>query len=399
MNHPASSRLERWIAWPLLCLFVFTIPWEKSIFVAGLGTITRVLGLALFAAGAAAAVWRRSVRFPNLALVLATAFTCWASLSYFWSVEPADSALRVRTFVQLLAMLWLVWDLCRTPGQQRTLIQAYVAGSMVSSVWTIVRYSENLQTYYRRYAAAGFEPNDMALTLALVIPLAMYLALDGHPLARWLYRIAAALAISALLLTASRTGLVVCTVAFVFAVWTWRKSSLEQKLANLALLVILVSGTGHFAPPTSRARLATLPAEATTGTLHQRTQIWAAGLKIIQDHPLLGVGIGGYPEGARPYLASVGLPNAHYVAHNTYLSVLAECGLIGFAIYALWLLVQAVYVWALPFAERALWSVTLAVWAVGGLALSWEHRKPGWLFLGLVMTAWVRSFGRAGERR
>ena len=43
-------------------------------------------------------------------------------------------ALRVRTFVQLLVMLWLVWDLCRTPGQQRTLIQAYVAGAMVASV-------------------------------------------------------------------------------------------------------------------------------------------------------------------------------------------------------------------------------------------------------------------------
>jgi O-antigen ligase len=279
------------------------------------------------------------------------------------------------------------------------LIQAFVAGSFVSSLGTIVRYSKNLQTYYRRYAAPGFEPNDMALTLALVIPLAMYLAMDGRPVFRWLYRAAAGLAISALLLTASRTGLVVCVVAFGFAVWTWRASSLEQKLANVALLAILISGTVRFAPPTARARLATLPAEASSGTLHQRTQIWQAGLKMVKDHPLLGVGVGSYAEGVRPYLASVGLPNYHFVAHNTFLSVLAECGLIGFTLYAMWLLVQATYIWALPFAERALWSVTLAVWAMGGMTLSWEHRKPGWLFLGLVMTAWARSFGRSGARQ
>ena len=30
-----------------------------------------------------------------------------------------------------------------------------------------------------RYAAQGFDPNDMAVTLALGIPMATYLALDG----------------------------------------------------------------------------------------------------------------------------------------------------------------------------------------------------------------------------
>jgi hypothetical protein len=46
----------------------------------------------------------------------------------------------------------------------------------------------------------------------------------------------------------------------------------------------------------------------------------------------------------------------------------------------------------MPLAERALWSVMLAVWAVGITTLTWEHRKPGWLLFALIMTEWARSF-------
>jgi len=51
----------------------------------------------------------------------------------------------------------------------------------------------------------------------------------------------------------------------------------------------------------------------------------------------------------------------------------------------------------MPLAERALWSVMLAVWAVGITTLTWEHRKPGWLLFALIMTEWARSFARAGD--
>ena len=86
---------------------------------------------------------------------------------------------------------------------------AYVAGAAVASVLTILRFAQGLQTYYRRYAATGFEPNDLGLTVALSIPLALYLALRGRGPLRWVWRGAVALAIAAILLSASRTALVV----------------------------------------------------------------------------------------------------------------------------------------------------------------------------------------------
>lgn len=85
-------------------------------------------------------------------------------------------------------MLWLIWETCRTPGRQTGLMQAYVAGAGVASVLTMIRYAEGQQTYYRRYAAAGFDPNDLGLTVALSIPLALYLGLRGRGWLRWAYQ-------------------------------------------------------------------------------------------------------------------------------------------------------------------------------------------------------------------
>jgi O-antigen ligase len=244
----------------------------------------------------------------------------------------------------------------------------------------------------------GFEPNDMGLTLALALPLAMYLTLRERRPLRWVYSAAAVLVIAALLLTASRTAFAASIVAFGFAVWTWRESDGAQRIANAALFGLLVLGVLYLAPPASRRRLATLPSEAALGTFHDRTYIWKAGVNVVLSHPLRGVGAGAFPEAGRPWLRISGLAG-RYVAHNTFLSVLAEEGLIGFGVCALLLGTLMAYVWMMPSAERALWFVTLAVWALGVMMMTWEHRKPVWLFFGLIMTEWARSFRGSGVRQ
>ena len=266
----------RRIAWPLLCAFVFSIPWEKSLLVPGVGTLSRLLG----ALAVAAALWRRpSFRAPNLALALAALFAGWEALTYFWSINPGETAARALTFAQLAVMVWLIWDSCRTAARQTWLLRAYVAGAAVASLLTITRYAQGLQTYYRRYAAAGFDPNDLGLTVALSIPLALYLSLRERGWARWALRASVVVVMAAVLLSASRTSLVVSFLSFTFVAWTWRESDRGQRLAGIALAGLLAAGALQLAPTAVRQRLATLPREAAQGTLHDRTRIWKAGLK------------------------------------------------------------------------------------------------------------------------
>jgi O-antigen ligase len=379
-------------AWALLGLFVFSIPWEKSIQAPGVATLSHLFGILAFAAAAVAAIRRRSIRPPNLALVLAALFVLWAALTWLWSMDRQATALRVTTFAELLAMVWLIWDVCREPLRQTRLMQCYVWGAVAASASAYLRYFQGRQTYYLRYAAPGFDPNDFGLILALSIPMALYLALRSPGWMQWCYRAAVLAVMSALLLTASRTALVAAFVAFGFALWTWREADRGQRISSALLLVLLVAGMLQFAPASSRKRLATITAELTRGTLHNRTLIWKTGLKVLKRHPVLGVGAGAYPEAVRPWLGTPGVPGHQYVAHNTFLSVLVECGVIGFGVYALLLATLVLFVWTLAPAERALWWIALAVWAVGVSTLTWEHYKPSWLIMALIMTAW-------GERR
>ena len=388
---PRATFLDR-AAFALLCLFVFSIPWEKSIWVPGVGTLSHLLGILAFAAFAALLLQRRSLRPPNLAMLWAALFVIWSAATWLWSYDRPATVLRIGTFAELLAMLWLIWDSCRTAPRQRRLMQAYLCGAVAACGNALLRYLAHQQTYYRRYAAAGFDPNDFGLILALSIPMALYLSLRARGPLRWCYRAAVLVVLVGLLLTASRTALIAAFVAFGFALFTWRAADISQRVSTVALFALLVLGLFQLAPVHSRERLATIPTEIGSGTLHNRTKIWKSGLRAFKHRPVRGVGAGAYPAAVRPWLGTPGVPGHQYVAHNTFLSVLVECGAVGFGIYALLIGTLVLFIWMMPSAERALWSITLLVWAVGVSTLTWEHYKPTWLVFALILAEWARAF-------
>jgi len=392
MNTRTPTVLVERATWVLLWVFVVSIPLEKAIMVPGVGTISRLLGTGVFAMGVLTVLLRRSVRPPNVALFLAALFVLWAGLTYFWSLDPSETQRRFFTFAQLLVMLCLVWEFCRDRGRQAWLIGAYICGTALAAVDTLIRFSQGQQTYYERYAASGFEPNDFGVTVALSIPLGLYMAARTRGGIAWLYRAFVVLAICAVCLTVSRTALIATVIAFSFVPLTWRRSSNSQRIAGIVLALLLVPGVLYFTPRPSLQRIAETTTEITSGTFHGRTAIWKSGLRAFRGHVIAGVGAGAYPEAVQPWIGTHPVPASRYVAHNTFLSVLVECGLIGFGVYALLLGVLALYTWMMPSVERVLWAVMLVVWAAGVTTLTWEHRKPGWLFFGLIMTEWARSF-------
>lgn len=387
------SALAR-VSWALLWLFVFSIPWEKSVETAGVGTLARGIGMLAFAAGCATAIGRRSLRRPNLALILAAVFVAWAALTWLWSVDRHATASRAFTLAQLLGMTWLIWDQCRGAARQTQLLQAYVAGAVAASINAYWRYGQNLQTYYRRFAASGFDPNDFGLVLALSVPIGLWLFHRGRGAARWVWLAATAVTTGAMVLTASRSALMATCVGLTFVAWTWRGADWPRRIGGAALVLALALSMARLAPAPQRQRLATVTKEATQGTFHGRTRIWKSGLKALKQHPIRGAGAGAYPEAVSPWLGHSTIPGFQFVAHNTFLSVLVECGAIGFAIYGLLLGTLALFIWMMPPVERALWSCVLAAWATGAFTLTWEQYKPSWLIAALITTEWALAYKR-----
>ena len=376
----------------LLWALVFSLPLEKGIEFPGLGTISRIVGWAAFAVGGIAVVRRRSLRAPNAALALAAAFTAWSALTWLWSVGRPATATRAATMAQLFAMAWLVWEFCRTRRALFGLMAAYLAGCSASSVWTVVRAVLNQQTNYRRFATAGFDPNDLGVTLALALPMALYLAARMRGAAPWLCRAAGALCMGAILLTASRTALVAAVAAFLFSILTWRRANWSNRISSLALVALFALGAARMAPPASRQRLATLPGELAGGTFHDRTRIWNAGVRLLKRHAALGIGAGAYPDAVAATLGRSPIPTNPFTAHDTFLSVLVETGAAGLVLFGAMVLTLAFFAWMTAPWERALWLTSLLVWMVGVSTLTWEHRKPAWLLFALIMASWALIF-------
>ena len=111
------------------------------------------------------------------------------------------------------------------------------------------------------------------------------------------------------------------------------------------------------------------------GDIGGRFAIWVDGIRLFQENPVLGIGGGAFLE-VSPFKTSV---------HSVYLSILVELGVIGFALFVIILGITVQQAWLQPKWESRLWVTVLLIWGIGVMAMTWEERKPTWLFLNLVV--------------
>ncbi len=376
------------IAFISLWLLVFAMPWEDALTIPGFGTSVRLIGMVALGLGAIAILERGKIRRPALGHVIMGLFVVLAGLSYLWSLYPEGTLVEAFSYVQLFVMVWLIWELAPNLGAQMRLMQAYVFGTFVSGVDTVYLFLAHEESVYQRYAGAKLDANDLGLIMALSVPMAYYLLIHSKGWIVWIYRLQLILAGTTILLTASRGASLATAVALTIVPLTQARLNGRQRVALLLTIVLLISGALYVVPATSWERLATLPTEFTQGTLTGRTIIWKAGWEIFRAHPFVGIGANAFRLIVSRVLADpirVGEPDAAPPAHNTFLSVLVEQGVLGFAVYCAMLGALAVSLRGMPPFPQRLWIVSLAVWAVGVSSLTWEMRKPTWFFFGLLM--------------
>jgi O-antigen ligase len=369
------------LAFAFLSLMVFAIPWQNALMVPSVGTIGRLIGLLAGSLGILAIIERHSVSFPSRGSVLTALFVLWAAASYFWTLNPEGTLVAVGTLIQLLLMMWLIWELAPQERDQRRLMQAYVLGTCVSGIDTLYRYFFHLESkFVNRYTSTGFNPNDLALVMALSIPVSYYLAIQSKGLMVWVYRAQLVLAGTTILLTASRSGLLASLVGVAIVPLTFASLTRLQRVATILTIAVFLCSGLFLVPAASWKRLSTIPGELSQGTLNERRLIWEAGWDVFRLHPFLGVGAGAFMD-------SIGRPlgAAPRVAHNTFLSVLVEEGVIGLGLFCILMGVLVLSAWRMPPLARKLWIVTLGVWVVGVCGATWDREKSTWLFFSLLM--------------
>lgn len=189
--------------------------------------------------------------------------------------------------------------------------------------------------------------NDFALALVMNIPMMFYLARSED---KQILRQGAILAIMAtmvtVLLTHSRGAFLSMVVTLMLMAWRSRK--LIQATLVLGFLGIMFF---TFAPSHVVERIASIGEGGKEASANARLRTWKIAFRMIDENPVLGVGMRNFQFYFRKNADPEDLEDAKlsYVAHNSYLQIWAENGSISFVLY-LWLL-GSVF-WACRYVRR-----------------------------------------------
>ena len=177
-------------------------------------------------------------------------------------------------------------------------------------------------------------PNDMAALTLLQLSIAAAL-LVREP--KGIYRLGALAAVVVLtfiiLLTQSR-GVFIGLLAF----GALALGGHHQRAKALGLGLAVILAAAMFLPSSAWQRLGEVTQIGDTsqlsqindeGSAEQRFEIWKTSFRIIEDHPITGVGIGAYPEANAAYSPRLGRRDTH----STYFNVMAETGGVGFLLF------------------------------------------------------------------
>jgi O-antigen ligase len=372
----------RRIAWILLLIFVFAIPWEYSLELgAPLGNIARVVGLLLLLVAIPAVLQAGRIRTPGVMQWLVLALYLWFCCTYFWTIEPLATLVRMRGYFQEMMIVWLVWEFAESAGDLRALMRAYVAGSWVLAVLTLASFATAEGVVEQiRFAAAGQDPNDVARFLNLGFPLAALLVTSEQ---RWPWRLMAAgylpLGLVAVLLTASRGGFLAAMVALAGSGVLLAYGHPKRILVGALALPPIAALLWWIVPSGSYERLATISEQLQGGGLNQRWNIWTAGWHAFVKAPVFGTGAGSF-------VSAAGMAPLN-TAHNTALSIAVSGGLVALFLATA---IVAVAIWSITQTKGQLrWAMalTLLVWGITSLVATVEDNRSTWLLLAMIALA------------
>jgi O-antigen ligase len=125
------------------------------------------------------------------------------------------------------------------------------------------------------------------------------------------------------MVAASRGGFLGLLVGLGVFVWQSRYRARAMTVVPAALAAFLILS------PSSPVRRLLEPGHSDDQARDARLELWSAGLKMVQSHPLFGVGLGNFKSLVGRY-SGYG-SELELISHNGYLDIAAEVGLPGLA--------------------------------------------------------------------
>jgi O-antigen ligase len=271
---------------------------------------------------------KASEAFFQRGTILCVAYFILAMLSYLIAYGSAWSSQGAQNNVLSILFLLLVTIIMVDSVARLHSALLMMVGSVAIASFYVVR--EWMQW---GHAIAGYRPggvsgdaNYFGTAAATCLPLVLVLIQVCRIKWERYYLIGCfILILFAFLLAASRGSLVGLSAGFLLVLTRSRK-----KLRNVVLAAALVIPLLAVAPTSFGQRLLN-PGGGDNQAVAARETTWRAGWSMFKDHPLVGVGLSRFKTVVLQYEdTTAGALQVQSLAHNTYIEVAAEQGLLGF---------------------------------------------------------------------
>jgi O-antigen ligase len=334
---------------------------------------------------------RLNLRF-NALLFVGLLFLAWCGVSTFYAIDTPMALSRMFTYTQMLIAAAMLLSVVDTVPKLRGVFWAFVVWTTISSVIALIGYYLGMTR-----VAVGQLGNRNLLaiyaSMAIVCGTLLFHGTDRRGAKVFLGGALPVLFLG-LALTLSRTGLIVLGMGLA-VVWyrVVREKGFVLMIGSLATLCVIL-----FILPDAFWRRAgsIVPAvQRQQETFGLRVKLWRIGIRMAEDRPVTGVGPGNFTFAFPRYVRGQMLWFPR-VVHNSYISVAAEEGLPGLALFL------TLNLLALLYARRAIHTASmlgyrpliivativeanLLVIIGTGMSGSQEHVKYQWAFFGLAM--------------
>lgn len=277
----------------------------------------------------------------NAEVILAILLVSWAIITIpvsYW----AGGSVEILTdqYIKAVAFFWLVGTLATTARRLRVLAWTLALCAIPLAATGIKNYLSGellytgvpgLRRIYGYMGGSGLaaNPNDLALVLNLIIPIAAALALESRQIgARALAALSTVISIVCVVVTFSRAGFLTLatTAAMLFVVLLRRKSA-----GAAAVLFLVVLAAPVLMPTGYLDRLSTITniESDRTGSAQGRWQDFLLAAEVVAKNPIIGVGVGNdmialNQERGQETWRSV---------HNAYLQYAVDLGIPGLLLF------------------------------------------------------------------
>lgn len=393
--------LLSWLAFPqiLLYLYTFSLPLEGVFAIKGVFTLSKAL-MGLFLLSLLFQIRRPKIAwFPALVLtwrliprlrisILAVVLMLWLFLSYFWSADPSATWDKLQVWAQQLAgAMAIAFFIMARPKTLQPVLFSYSLGVSIAAAQGISNYLRNpLSRATLTGDPAGFAA---VVLLGSLVAVGLWLTTKS-PWMRWYSILCFALCTLAVVFSGTRSAWVAIVITLALVVLPrlgW------QQLISLVVVVGLVGLAPLQLPAVNQFLTSRVTSAAEDGGAG-RTAIWTVGWQIAQQNLIFGHGLGtftvlfGQGVAAESDLESI---DTYYItdgrgAHNIYLELVSEVGLIGLGIFLtwMWVLLQVSLRQSVHPDLILILKACLLAYLIQGAFLGILERKYLWLTIALL---------------